>query len=65
MSRSIGPVRTSGCNWRTVRYPEWFLGTDDDIDDVQHASIGTSIMGRLSAAVVVVCNAARADRTRE
>jgi hypothetical protein len=45
-----------------VRYPEWFWGTDDDI---QHASIGTSIMGRLSATVVVVCNAARADRTRE
>jgi hypothetical protein len=34
-------------------------------NDVQHASIGTSIMGRLSATVVVVCNAARAGRTRE
>jgi hypothetical protein len=33
-------------------------------NDVQHASIGTSIMGRLSA-TVVVCNAARAARTRE
>jgi hypothetical protein len=33
-------------------------------NDVQHASIGTSITGRLSA-TVVVCNAARADRTRE
>jgi hypothetical protein len=28
---------------------------------VQHANFGTSIMGRLSAIVVVVCNATRAD----
>jgi hypothetical protein len=54
MQLATGPVTRSGFGELTMTS-----------NDVQHASIGTSIMGRLSATVVVVCNAARADRTRE